>query len=572
VIAALAVAAILMQSQPPARDLRPVRAAGTAIVAGVVVSADAQARPLRRVRVTINGPALVPGRTAITADDGSFSFERVPAGRVTLAAAKDGYVTMSYGATRPGRPGTGVTVADGQAVRVSIRLPLGAVITGTVVDAEGLPSPGITVRALEHTYVGQQGERRFVGAGMPALAASDDRGVYRIFGLPAGDYIVAAQPQQTRGGSQGLELRTVSRGVVSEKGQIMTQVFHPGATEVARATRVTVRAGEERSGIDIQVQYVPLARIGGIAAVGAGWTPARLTMVRVDEVPGFEPVRSARADADGRFTIDGVPPGRYRLMAGSVPASPLTTSGSPLIVSRDLLTASADISVNGEDVESVSLSLHPALTVSGRLAFEGGRAVQDIGPRRVPMPMSLDLANAGQAFPVLELESGGTFTVSGIVPGPYRLLGNLQGVRTPIGAWWLKSLVVGGRDALDAPLDLRQSADDAVATLADTASEVSGVVKDAQGNAVTDHFVVAASTDRSTWFFNSRRVVGVRPDLQGRYAIRNLPPGEYRIVAAADLEPGEWFDPAVLQRLLPAAEPFTIAGVEKQTRDLVIRN
>ena len=137
--------------------------------------------------------------------------------------------------------------------------------------------------------------------------------------------------------------------------------------------------------------------------------------------------------------------------------------------------------------------------------------------------------------------------------------------------WWLKSLVIGGRDVLDAALDLRQSATDAVATFADDASELSGTIKDAQGNPVIDHFIVAFSTDRSTWFFNSRRVVGVRPDAQGRYSIRNLPPGQYRVIASAEVDTGEWFDPTVLERLLPSAAALTVTGVEKQTRDFVIR-
>jgi hypothetical protein len=156
-IVALAFAAVMAQAQPPVRDAPPVAVIGTATVSGVVVSADAQPRPLRRARVTLNGQALP--RTAITADDGSFFFDRVPAGRVTLSAVKDGYVPMSYGATRTGRPGSGVQVAEGQVVRVSLSLPRGAVITGTLVDVDGLPAQGLAVTALARRYVGSQGER-----------------------------------------------------------------------------------------------------------------------------------------------------------------------------------------------------------------------------------------------------------------------------------------------------------------------------------------------------------------------------------------------------------------------------
>ena len=63
----------------------------------------------------------------------------------------------------------------------------------------------------------------------------------------------------------------------------------------------------------------------------------------------------------------------------------------------------------------------------------------------------------------------------------------------------------------------------------------------------------------------------MHPDADGRYSIRNLPPGDYRIAVAIDLDPGEWFDPAVLERLLPAATPLTIAGLERETLDLAIR-
>ena len=131
--------------------------------------------------------------------------------------------------------------------------------------------------------------------------------------------------------------------------------------------------------------------------------------------------------------------------------------------------------------------------------------------------------------------------------------------------------MVNGRDMLDAPLDLREGTDAAVATFSDQASEVSGTVKDAGGTAAADTVVVIFTTDRAGWFFNSRRVVGLRADRDGRYTIRNLPPGDYRIVAATDLEQGEWFDPSVLERLLAAAAPLTIGGTERMTRDLVVR-
>ena len=83
--------------------------------------------------------------------------------------------------------------------------------------------------------------------------------------------------------------------------------------------------------------------------------------------------------------------------------------------------------------------------------------------------------------------------------------------------------------------------------------------------------MIAFSANRQGWFPNSRRVAAVRPDRSGRYTIRNLPPGDYRVVVTRDLEQGEWFDPSVLDRLLPTATPVTIVGAEKLTVDLKLQ-
>jgi hypothetical protein len=149
-------------------------------------------------------------------------------------------------------------------------------------------------------------------------------------------------------------VRTVARGVVSENGLILSQAFHPGATEIGRATPVTVRAGEERGGIDIQLQYVPLSTVGGVLSSASGWTPGMLTMARTDEVPGFDPVRQVRAEADGRFTFNSVTPGQYRIFA--------RISQPP----GNIQVAFADVAVDGEDVTNVSFTLQPPLTISGR--------------------------------------------------------------------------------------------------------------------------------------------------------------------------------------------------------------
>jgi hypothetical protein len=78
------------------------------------------------------------------------------------------------------------------------------------------------------------------------------------------------------------------------------------------------------------------------------------------------------------------------------------------------------------------------------------------------------------------------------------------------------------------------------------------------------------SADRAAWFPNSRRIVALRPYSDGRYRIRNLPPGDYFVVAHDDLEPGGWFDPFTLEELVPLASRITIAEYENKVHDITL--
>ena len=140
----------------------------------------------------------------------------------------------------PGRgPGVPVAVADGQKVDVAIRLLPGAVITGVITDGRGTPAPGVTVAAVE---------TRLSGGTPPApmRVVTDDRGVYRIFGLAPGEYLVSALPQlgpasASRGGPPGAVVTAVTDADVqwAKAGGAVA----PGSVERARpAVRFSPRA------------------------------------------------------------------------------------------------------------------------------------------------------------------------------------------------------------------------------------------------------------------------------------------------------------------------------------------
>jgi hypothetical protein len=509
----------------------------------------------------------------ITDDAGVFVFDAVPAGRYELAAAKETYLTMSYGATRPGGRGRTLVVTAGEDTRVDLRLSRGGVIAGTVLDIDGQPAQGVAVLALARRTVFGRVEYR--DSGSPALP-TDDRGAYRIYGLPPGEYFVSAQPHGRKiGFPAGESVRRMVRGAPSERTLAIAQTFYPATADIAQAARIAVRAGEERSGVDIQLQYVPLATISGTVRADAGWFPAQVKIVRMDDAASSAASLGTVADAEGRFAFRGIPPGQYRVIArtrreGTPVQISITSSGSASSYAPVQAAGSVDLSVAGDDVTELAIPLQPSLTVSGRVVFEGTRPVVPLTNVQIAEPATLAMALVDQRFPSLRIGSDDTYRLDMIEPGAYRFDANPVSSGRQGGAW-VTSILAAGTDVLGASVEIRQDLENVVVTISDRVSEVSGVVRDAAGHAIQDATVVAFTIDRTAWFYRSRRIAAERSRSDGRYVIRNLPPGEYRLAAATDLEPGEWFDPTVLERLSAAATPLTITGIAQHTADLTIR-
>ena len=579
--------------QAPGRDAAP--PAGTAVVAGTVVTDDAAARPVRRAQVTLrSADNFLIGIEAITDDAGSFAFAGLRAGRYQLSASKPGMVPVTLGARRPGGPGSAVALSDGQQMTgVTVRMSKGAVITGTVRDSGGEPARGVRVHVMRHGRGWQTGERELQPVTPGFGIETDDRGQYRAFGLPSGEYLVLVT--MTVGSARGTDVhQTTPADVQWALRQIQdaartgtalappaagpnvdyAPVFYPGTTIQADAGMIALAPGEERSGVDFPVLLVPTAKIEGTITAPDGSLPANLQVnllahQRITGLP-FSGFSSAPPVTDGKFTVSGLLPGDYTITVRPR-AAPAGRGGAPGPSATDLFALEV-VTVSGTDV-SATLALRPGVTVSGRLAFDATTLTPpvDLSKSRVSLSAVVTGAGAVLGVPPATVDASGRFTFRGVTPGRYRITASVPGA-TPTTGWQQRSAVVEGRDTLDTPFEVRASdVADAVVTFTDRPAELSGVIQDQAGRPAPDHFVIVFARDKTFWTPQSRRIQSSRPGNDGRFIFRNLPPGEYQLAALTDVEQGEWFDPAFLTRLLPASVAITIGEGEKKVQDLGIK-
>jgi hypothetical protein len=633
-ISSLALVAMLASAAPAAgtprqqpRDTtapRPAAAEGGRI-SGVVIGADAARAPIRRARVALTGAA--GSRVEITDDRGAFAFDRLQAGSYTISVSKAAYLPALYGAPQPGRAGTSIVLADKQSVEISVSLTRGAVVTGTVRDARGRAMSGIDVGVVPLPTPAQP---------KPSMTArpvqTDDRGEYRLYGVPPGSYYVAAVPLNTfSGGVAGLRsvqetdaifaaLQQRAREIPSEPvagapektveplplgpPTAFAPMIFPGVTRVDSATVVTLGAGEERNGIDFVMTSVRVGAIEGTISGGVR-NLDRVELSLMFEGPQFptsssnRPVLSLAPDKQGRFRYDNILPGKFsitaRALAGEgdpLAAVPIVGSGfasgpgssvgrrtTPGPGGDDFIYGRVEVDVD-TGVAATSIVLSSGATLSGSAVFDAaGASVPDLTAIRVRLDpientsvsvsSNTMIGNPFQFGPATPFTADAKWQVRGVPPGRFVVTPALPA--SPAG-WWLRSAVVNGRDLLDGPIDLQpgQLVPDIVFTFSDRHSELSGTLTTSAGKAASDYFIIVCPVDASLWMRGSRRVKSLRPGSDGTFSVKDLPAGDYVIVALTDVAPGDWNDPRWLASIAPAGAPITIADGKKTVQDLRI--
>ena len=362
-IAAGVLALSVAQAQQ-ARDQMQAPRIGTATISGSIVTDEATPQPVKRAQVIVMNPEAGFTKTVFTNEAGKFSLAGLPAGRYTLSVNKAPFLRASYGARRYDRPGTPITLNEGaQMTGVTLRMTRGSVLGGVITDENGVPAFGVPVRVLQVRVL--NGERTYtnVGSGNSMNETTDDRGVYRFYGLPPGEYVVAATPRLGTGEVRAMtdaEIRAVMQALQQQtlaaqqakqnpgmpgvgvpppsqapKPETETvtvgyaSVYYPGTTVAASAGTVTVGPAEERTGVDFPLRLVRTARIEGMVVPPAGIRPQGVQLMLTPSGGSSSPatgeiftINRAPVDAEGKFAFTAVPPGQYTIVARATAPQP----------------------------------------------------------------------------------------------------------------------------------------------------------------------------------------------------------------------------------------------------------
>ncbi len=522
------------RGQAAGADKRRVGSSRGAITGRV---AGEDGRPLAEAVVQVfKAYARVPGPPLATNTDGDgkFRVSDLEPGLYTVMVMLPGFVNSQEAQAGAGDEARYYRPGD----NVSVTLAKGGVITGTVRDQGGEPIVAISVRAVR---VRDEAGRASVATtrfqGFVPERLTDDRGVYRIYGLPPGTYIVTAGGGQRLFGAFNAYLGAVP-------------TYFPSSTRDT-ASEINVRGGEEVSGVDIRFRDERGHAVSGIVAGSMADTNRFGVSVVLKRIGSSETEWAAFPNQELKqsFSFEGVADGEYELTAQQWGGGERTSLSS--IPRR--------VTVRGADITGLTLTLAPLASIDGRVQLDPAPPTPCAKPARgvtvletaikaprdekpgAKEPPSLPFSFASGATP----NERGEFSIRNLLEGSYRLT-----VRLPADWWYTRSLVLPGaaqpQPGATTPkpaaatasgsvtLKMGQTLAGVAVQIAQDGGSVSGRVRAAaEGVALPANlkvYLVPTERERAE---DALRYAEVSPGDDGAFSLTNLAPGRYKLLPRA---------------------------------------
>ena len=412
VLAFLLLFGVGAQAQSTAEPTR-----GTGSVSGQI---NLEGQPAGNVLVVASAKPPYPGMTsktfARTKTDsaGRYQLRDLPAGKMIIAPKAPSLVgsNAADGKTTR-RVETEVSLDEGEALKdVNFTMTHGGVITGRVTTEDGRPVIAQPVMLIAAPAETTEGAPTTPAKAYPrSVANTDDRGVYRIYGIEPGRYLITCG--RDRGGDSTSE--TVSFG---DAVSYYDRVYYPAAISASEAGVLEVSAGSESANIDLRLgKLLHGFRASGRITNGTNGSPVKQAFLRASIVGAANPYEGssfARTDENGEFTFSGIQNGSYKISSLSVSQ---VEAGN-----EDLYVPETTFEVADDDVTGIEIKAKRGLTISGNVVVEN--------TSNDPLPFHLDDLNmyatvgdptsSERRFAPLTVKPDGSFTGSGLQPGRIR--------------------------------------------------------------------------------------------------------------------------------------------------------
>jgi len=487
------------------------------------------------------------GKTT-TDEDGNYKLTGLTAGQFTILPLAKAYVVASGSSYK--EASQSVNVAEGEAItKIDFVLVRGGVVTGRITDPEGHPLIGERVSiALKDSTPDPNAQFAF-GSNR---YQTDDRGIYRIYGLGPGSYRVSVGQASSAGGAAS---------IMGLGGSQYLKTFYPGVEDESRATILEIKEGTEIANVDITVNKPGkgFAVSGRVIDADSG-APAASVYVghsAIDEsnqqVGGMN-FSGTQTDANGKFRVEGLRPGRYAIY---------TLPGAP----QDNSTYSEQVTfeVADSDVSGIEINLRRGATINGVAVIENN---SDPAAAALLQAVSLyayvEQKSSSPSYAQSRIAADGSFHMSGLAPGKARL--GIQGFPTPPKGLSLVRTEVDGLDQKDG-VEIAGGAqiNGLRLVFAYGTGSIRGEVK-LEGGSLPEGIslrVILRSAASESRRFNR----GSELDSRLHFILENIPPGSYElVVTGATQAPGVKPTPPIEY----LKQPVTITNGTETRLNLVV--
>jgi hypothetical protein len=494
---------------------------------GGTVLKSGTADPVRKAEISLR-KADDPHSGYLTHTDsvGRFAIDKIEPGRYRLHVEKNGYASQEYGENSSGSAGAILTLTPGHEARdLLFRLIPWAVISGRVSDEDGDPFPDITIQVMR--YVTRDGKRTLE---LAAEENSNDRGDYRIYRLPKGRYFVRAVIRE-----HWIQIQTnlnKDDDPVASNGY--APVYYPGTADPVRAVPVYVDAGQEAPTIDFTLIPIRGFRVRGrVFDARLGQVPNNCFVSLIHHDPATSDSRSNEQGQTvcekGTFEFTSVPPGAYSVF--------VRTFGE-----GDVRSARALVNVSDANVNDVSVFLRRGMSLSGRISVEGGQSL-DFSEVHVWLADSDDYTGRGASA---KIKPDGTLAFENVPEGEYQfeIYGRPPGFSPD---FYMKDALVNGESVLDKGLavpaaDSQRSVEIVISS---AGARVDGTVTDENDLPTAGAIVALVPEEARRKLF--RLYKDSTTDQYGKFEMRGIAPGKYKLFAWKDVENDSWQDPDFLK-------------------------